>query len=193
MKTKYFLLIIGLVAFMQACHEDSYYPKPSALYRMPLPEHEYVAVADTMPYQFEISKYAIIKPDTSWIAEAHWVHIFYPDFVADVQLTYKAVHSQQELQRFVNESYKLTAKQQIKATAINEGKYTTPNGHVVSFAAIEGEVPTQFQFFTTDSTKHFLRGALYFRTSVANDSLAPVIKYVTEDITHMMNTLEWKK
>ncbi|GJM59594.1 MULTISPECIES: gliding motility protein [Persicobacter] len=192
MKLRYYFFSICLLIGAQACNDQSYYPKPTALYRIPLPEHAYISAPDSMPYDFEMSKYAVIKPDTSWIAEEHWIHVFYPEFVADIQLTYKAIDSQEKLEEFVNESYRLTHKQQIKATAIDEGTFTSANGHLVSVAAIEGEVPTQFQFFTTDSSKHFLRGALYFRTATANDSLAPVIQYVTDDIFHMMNTLEWK-
>jgi gliding motility-associated lipoprotein GldD len=57
---------------------------------------------------------------------------------------------------------------------------------------LTGEVPSHFQFFVTDSTQHFLRGALYF-PSVQEDSLSPVIEYVKKDIIHMLNTLEWKE
>jgi hypothetical protein len=44
----------------------------------------------------------------------------------------------------------------------------------------------------TDSSKNFLRGALYFDTKVANDSLAPAIAYMKKDIMHLINTLQWK-
>jgi gliding motility-associated lipoprotein GldD len=60
-------------------------------------------------------------------------------------------------------------------------------------AELEGEVPSQFQFTVTDSTKNFMRGALYFNTKVANDSLLPAIDYMKKDIMHMINTLEWKR
>lgn len=56
-----------------------------------------------------------------------------------------------------------------------------------------GEIPTPFQFYTTDGQKHFLQGALYFKTTLKNDFLAPVIPYLKKDIIHMLNTLEWKK
>ena len=57
---------------------------------------------------------------------------------------------------------------------------------------LQGEVPSQFQFYTTDSTRHFFRGALYFRTATDNDSLAPVIEYVKTDMIRMLNTLKYK-
>ena len=77
--------------------------------------------------------------------------------------------------------------------AIEESEIRTPTGDVASVFELEGEVPSQFQFYVTDSTKHFLRGALYFRTATQNDSLAPVIEYVKKDIIHLLNTLKWKE
>jgi hypothetical protein len=44
----------------------------------------------------------------------------------------------------------------------------------------------------TDSTRNFLRAALYFNTRIANDSLAPAIEYMKKDVMHLVNTLEWK-
>ena len=58
---------------------------------------------------------------------------------------------------------------------------------------LEGEVSSQYQFYTHDTTNNFLRGALYFETATKNDSLKPIIEYVKEDINHLVNTLEWKE
>jgi gliding motility-associated lipoprotein GldD len=57
---------------------------------------------------------------------------------------------------------------------------------------LSGQVPTQIQFYVTDSTKHFIRGALYFETASKNDSLLPVIKYIGNDIVKMLKTLKFK-
>jgi gliding motility-associated lipoprotein GldD len=48
------------------------------------------------------------------------------------------------------------------------------------------------QFFLTDSTSNFIRGALYFNVRPNNDSLAPVIRFVTDDIRHLIDTFHWK-
>ena len=44
----------------------------------------------------------------------------------------------------------------------------------------------------TDSTEHFLRGALYFNVEPNNDSLAPVLTFIEEDVRHLVNTFRWK-
>ncbi len=75
---------------------------------------------------------------------------------------------------------------------IDEVIIKTPSGKTATIAELNGEVPSQFQFTITDSTRHFLRGAVYFYTKVSNDSLAPAIDYVKKDALHLINTLEWK-
>lgn len=186
-------LLLPAAFLLAACDDNSYTPKPRAFNRIDLPDHAYLQLPDSLPYTFEYSKHARILPDSSWIAEPYWINIYYPELAANIQLTYKPVQGKDEkLREHFRDAIKLTSKHQIKAYSIEEGIMTTPSGKVAVVNEIEGEVPSQFQFFTTDSTEHFLRGALYFQTSTQNDSLAPVIEYVKKDIVHMLNTLEWK-
>ena len=57
---------------------------------------------------------------------------------------------------------------------------------------IEGSgAASPYQFFLTDSASHFVRGALYFNMKPNNDSLEPVIDFISKDIEHMLNTMEW--
>ena len=60
------------------------------------------------------------------------------------------------------------------------------------FFKVSGEVATANQFFLTDSTKHFLRGALYFNVAPNQDSLMPVNAFLIEDVRHLINTFQWK-
>jgi hypothetical protein len=45
----------------------------------------------------------------------------------------------------------------------------------------------------TDSTSHFLRGAVYFNTALKNDSLAPIIEYIKIDMAHLINSVNFEK
>lgn len=183
------LFILLLIA---SCSQD-YVPKPKGYNRIVLPPHKYVALADTFPYQFEYSSHATIRKDSSWMSERFWIDVYYPAFKASVQITYKPVgNNETTLKELVNDAYKLTAKHQIKAYAIDQTMLKTPHGHTAVVNELKGDVPSQFQFYTTDSTENFLRGALYFRTATKNDSLAPVIEYVKKDIVHLLNTFEWQ-
>jgi gliding motility-associated lipoprotein GldD len=175
-----------------SCTRD-YLPKPLGYNRLELPEPAYQSLPDTLPYSFEYSRHAQLLADTSNIRERFWIEVYYPQLKANVHVTYKRINNNNKLlKEFLDDAYTLTAKHQIKAYAINEAITKTPSGKTAVIAELEGEVPSQFQFTVTDSTKNFLRGALYFNTHVANDSLAPAIEYMKKDIMHMINTLEWK-
>jgi gliding motility-associated lipoprotein GldD len=184
------LTLLG-VLFLSGC-EKNYLPKPIGYNRLILPEAEYIQLPDSLPYTFEISKHAKLLHDTSAINERYWIEIYYPSLKSNVHITYKKITSQKLLEEFLNDAYTLTAKHQIKASGINEIITKTAKGETAVIAELEGEVPSQFQFTITDSTKNFLRGALYFNTKVQNDSLAPAIEYMKKDIMHMINTFEWR-
>lgn len=173
--------------------DRTFLPKPLGYNRLVLPDHEYVSLPDTLPYSFEISRHARLLDDTSRISERYWIEIYYPLLKSNIHITYKELKNDRALlKEFIDDAYTLTAKHQIKAYAIDEVIATTPSGKTAVIAELEGEVPSQFQFTITDSTKNFLRGALYFNTQVQNDSLQPAIEYMKKDIMHLINTLTWK-
>jgi len=186
-------LPIAIFIFVLGCTSSDFMPKPKGYNRIILPDHEYVSLPDTLPYSFMYSKHAKILRDSSWIAEPYWIDLYYPEFEASIQVSYKPIKNDIELlKEYLATAYKLTSKHQIKAYAIDEAIIETDREKTAVIAKLSGEVPSQYQFFTTDSTTHFLRGALYFNTATQNDSLAPVINYVRDDIIKMLNTLEWR-
>ena len=186
-----FISII-LFSIIPSCAKD-WLPKPRGFNRLALPPHQYRNSPDSLPYTFEYSTHATIYKDTSWIAEPYWIDLFYPDLIANIQITYKGINRDENLlEEYLADAYKLTSKHQIKAYSIDESFLLTPSGKTAIIVELSGEVPSQFQFVITDSINHFLRGALYFRTSKKNDSLAPAIDYVKADIIHLLNTLMWR-
>jgi gliding motility-associated lipoprotein GldD len=80
----------------------------------------------------------------------------------------------------------------LKASSIDDSSFTTANGINGVYFTVGGNAATANQFFMTDSSKHFLRGALYFDSAPNSDSLAPVIGFLKEDLKHMIGTLKWK-
>lgn len=187
---KHFTLVVSLI--LTGCSLD-YLPKPKGYNRIILPKSEYLPLPDTFPYFFEYSKHAKLLKDSSWIAEKNWITLFYPNMDASLQITYKPV-TDSIIREFLSDSYRLTSQHNVKAYAIEESILELPTGLYASFTELEGQVPTQVQFHTTDkdSTDHFLRGALYFKTATKNDSLAPVIEYLKKDIIHLLTSLTWK-
>ncbi|NLR92873.1 MULTISPECIES: gliding motility lipoprotein GldD [Flammeovirga] len=201
MKINNFLSLLFIPVILFSCGsstDQAYLPKPRGFHRIEMPNHAY---SDQVfknkelkgyPYQFELASNAILVPDSSFMSEPYWVEVKYPQFDATVDISYKKLANFDSLVGYTNTSNVLTFKHNVRATAIDEYSTQTNNGYAAVMYEIEGDVPSQFQFFVTDSTKHFFRAALYFPTSTQNDSLAPLIDYVKEDMIHMMNTLKLK-
>jgi len=190
-KKNYIPLI--LLFILGSCGSD-YLPKPKGYNRIDLPEREFTTLKNDVPYSFEHSVHAKVEPDSFNLTEKSWINLNYESLGGKVHLTYLALETDgKDIKTVVNDAINLTAKHQIKAYGIEESMMVTPKGYTGVVAELSGEVPTQFQFFVTDSTKNFLRGALYFNTAMKNDSLAPAIEYIKVDMIHLINTLEFKK
>jgi gliding motility-associated lipoprotein GldD len=191
MKVGFLSALFLQILLLVSCTKE-FQPKPLGYNRLILPEPSYRNSPDSLPYQFSYSSHAILLDDTSWVSERYWIEVYYPELKANIHITYKKIKDRKELRELVDDAFSLTAKHQIKANAIDEVVVTTPSGKKVVIAEVSGEVPSQFQFTVTDSTKNFLRGAVYFFTKVHNDSLAPAIDYVKKDAMHLINSLRWK-
>jgi gliding motility-associated lipoprotein GldD len=173
--------------------DQTYIPKPKGYNRIELPAHDYRQLAEQHPYTFQYSKFAVVEPDTFKLAEKDWIFINYPQFKANIQLTYKPLNNDPaRLRAFIDDTYKLASKHQIRASSIQEQRVLSKSGRTAILFKIEGDVPSPYQFYTTDSTGHFLRGAIYFPTATKNDSLAPVIDYLQADMLQLLNTLKWR-
>ena len=183
---------MSILIIAVSCSSD-YLPKPKGYNRLELPTPTFLDLPDSFPYSFQYSKHARLLRDSSWIAERYWVDIYYPALQSNVQVTYKPINGVEGLrEEYQEDSYRLTSKHQVKAYSIEDTNVRLPNGDIAVVTELEGQVPSQFQFYVTDSVRHFLRGALYFKTATDNDSLAPAIEYMKQDIMHLLNTLEWK-
>lgn len=189
------IIILGgvITCFLAACNNDTFTPKPKGYNRIDLPAHTYKPLQEDHPFTFEISTHSKATPHVSWLSEPHWIDLKYPELNATVELTYKDLKKEKDgVDGLLKDAHKLANKHNVKAYAIEESLIKTPKGYTAAIFELEGEVPSQFQFFITDSTSHFLRGALYFPISTKNDSLRPAIDFIKKDMIHLLNTLEWK-
>ena len=185
------LLFLSILAFA-AC-KKTFPPKPRGYPHMELPTRAYKTLRAEYPYSFEYSVHAEVRKHRSGQAEPYWIDIVYPAFDATVELTYKPLsRNPQKLVKIESDARRLAYKHRVRAYAIESRRIKTASGREAVIFELEGEVPSQFQFYTTDSTRHFLRGAVYFNTALKNDSLVPVIAYIRTDMLHLLNTLTWK-
>ncbi len=192
---KYFIISFIIGIFFTSCgsSEENYVPKPKGYFRMDLPVKKYVLFDSAYPYTFEYPVYAKVLPDTDKYAEPYWMNLKFPLFKGNVHISYKSV--KKNLSKFTNDAYNLAMKHIPKANNIEDVRICIKAHNVYGIIYnIEGEgAASTYQFFVTDSVSNFLRGALYFNFKPNNDSLAPVIDFVKEDINHFIKTFRWKK
>jgi gliding motility-associated lipoprotein GldD len=98
-----------------------------------------------------------------------------------------------QLDTLIRDAYTFANNHNNRASSIVDSVFQNKQGVEGIFFTIGGEVATPYQFFVTDSTRHFFRGALYYDTTPNQDSLAPVNAFLLEDIKHILNTFSWKK
>ena len=189
---KRFFPLAFLMLLCLAC-ESNWLPKPPGYNRIELPRHEYQRLEQGYPYQLDFSTHSRVEADSFNLDEKEWINLNYKEFGAKVHLTYKKIDQSTDFKTLSNDAFNLTAKHQIKAYGIEEAILLTPNGYSAVVAELTGEVPTQFQFFVTDSTSNFLRGAVYFNSALKNDSLAPIIEYIKIDMAHLINSVNFEK
>jgi len=96
------------------------------------------------------------------------------------------------LLRLMEEAYELTYKHTNKADFIQPKEIENGNGSVGLIYYVGGDAASNIQFFLTDTTSHFVRGALYFYTRPNVDSLKPVVEFMVQDIEQLMESWEWK-
>ena len=183
------LLILLMIASCGGKHPQ---PKPRGYFRIDMPEKQYVKL-DTMPrYSFEYPVYSTITPDFFSLDEKDWVNVQFPRFKGTIHISYKNVDN--NLAAYLEDAYNMMAKHITKATGIRDSVIIDPDRDVYGLVySVEGEgVASPLQFYLTDSTEHFLRGSLYFNLYPNNDSMQPVIDFITDDVRHLINTLEWK-
>jgi gliding motility-associated lipoprotein GldD len=187
------LAALFLIIMLNSC-EQATSPLPRGYMRIALPQKEYVLFDTVYPYTFEYPAYAEIRPDKRASAEPYWADMAFPRFKATIHLSYKKPKSTQDIYEFFDDGRNFVNKHIPKSTGFRERVYENDETGVYGILyEIRGpEAASPFQFYLTDSTNHFLRGALYFNLTPNNDSLAPVINFLRDDILHLIETLRWK-
>ena len=190
---KYFVLkgvlekmLIPLAAclWLVSCNSP-YVSKKRGYFNIELPKHAYKSFdIEHFPFSFEYPIYAQIVKDSTYFdatpENPYWINIDFPAFHSKIFLSYKEIGGK--------------AMYKIKRAdgSFRDSLFHTDNGVGGVFFKVGGNAATAKQFFLTDSTRHFLRGALYFEVAPNVDSLKPIQDFIQLDIDHMIRTFRWK-
>ena len=189
---KFLVLSSLFIILFSSCDNKHYQPKPKGYFRIDFPEKEYQKLDSMKYYSFEFPIYSHITPDYHSLQEKEWVNIEFPSYKGTVHISYKNVND--NLDTYLEDSYFMMSKHMSRAMGIRDSVIINPEKEVYGLIYfLEGEdVASPLQFYLTDSTDHFMRGSLYFNVRTNNDSLAPVIDFIIDDVRHLIETIEWK-
>lgn len=198
MKRNYLFVFLACAigaAFLLSCNSPYPYRK-KGYFKVSFPEKKYQLFdRPGYPYTFEYPVYAHVIKDTSFFdakAGDWWINIDIPRFHGRIYVSYKGV-TPRNFDSLVNDGFKMAYKQHTDvATGIVDSPIVTPNGVEGVYFSLSGNTATANQFFVTDSTRHFLRGALYFDATPNEDSLSIVNDFLKQDLKHLINTLRWR-
>lgn len=187
-------VLLGLVS----CRPNEPVPKPRGYARVALPEkHEYQLFERTdFPYSFEYARTARISQDDT-LVKAHpenryWLNVTYPDLNAVLYLSYNRMNSAKDLGKLLEDAHFMSFYHSKRADYVKDNTYRNEYG--VTGMAYEwgGASASAYQFVATDSTRNFLRGALYFDATPNADSVKPAAAFVEKDIQRLMQTLRFR-
>ncbi len=192
-------LSIGAALMLLSCRDYVPVPKPRAYPRVFYPEKTYTRfLAGGCPFSFDMPTYAEIEQDVSFFDEGPksdcWFTLHVRALNAQIHCSYYPITSRARFDELVQDAFTMAQKHNIKANYIEEIPIhrTADRVHGIVFS-LEGATASAYQFFLTDSSRHFLRGALYFKTQARPDSLAPVLDFMRQDLNRLVNTLTWQK
>ncbi len=191
-KTTTFLSLLAAALLLASCQRNHVLPKPRGYFRIDLPDTGFVVLDSMERYRFEYPQYAVITNDPYSPQEKNWINVEMPVFKASIHITHKKVDG--NLGQYLDDVHTMVTKHLQKANGMRDSLIVNDEHHRYGmFIEMDGKgVATPFQFYLTDSTRNFVRGALYFNFLPNNDSMQPVISRIRKDVDHLINTFEWK-
>lgn len=186
-------IVFAVVSLVNVSCREVIIPKPYGYYRIHLPEKNYQLFQSAdCGIQFDYPVYAEMAPYTGKEDADCWYNMDLKEFGARLHISYLPI-DQNRLRIYIDESYSLAYKHQVKASGIEEERISRPEAKVYGIIYhIRGNAASPLQFFVTDSLQHFLRGSLYFQNRPNSDSLAPVLGFIETDIDRLIASLQWK-
>ncbi len=203
-----------LMIFSFTACNSPYISKKRGYFNIDFPARGYQEFKqDGFPYSFEYPLYAKIVKDSTYFdsnpENPYWINIDFPQFHGRIFLSYKMIGGKalykikmpdgkykdslgiNQFDKMVEDAFTLTNKNNVVSNSIKDSLIHTPNGISGVFFKVGGNAATAKQFFLSDTTKNFLRGALYFDVTPNSDSLLPVQNFLQADLEHMINTFKW--
>ncbi|WP_240458440.1 MULTISPECIES: hypothetical protein [Sphingobacterium] len=122
-----------------------------------------------------------------------WKNLDFPQFNARLHLSYFNIGPHSTLEQLTEDARTFVFKHTTMASAIEQKDIFIKEQNIYGLEyEIQGNTASNYQFFISDKSKHYLRGALYFNEKPHLDSIQPVLDFVKKDIRHLINSTKWQ-
>lgn len=189
------LLLILVITTLAACTDAPPVPKPKTYLRLEVPKPQYLHYeAPDLPFTFDYPDYGEIVPLKRDRKADKWFNILFNRYGFEANVSYIPIRSDTSLAYMVNDCYTFLDKHKKFSSGIVEREYADGENRVYGTAfEIKGsEVVSPYQFYMTDSSRHFVRVALHCQSAPNNDSLAALIERIETDLNHLITSIRWK-
>lgn len=191
------ITILLLILFISCKDEVVPLPKPRIYPKVTYPDKNYTAIKiSDCPFEMDIPEYFKFIKDSGQTAEEEkhkcWFDLYCEELNTYMHFSYVDFNSREEFDKLVGDAFEMVDKHNIKASYRDEIRINKPEDRIHGLLFdIDGPVATPLQFYLTDSTKHFIRGSLYFKSRVNRDSIAPIYDFFKQDIDKMLSSFQW--
>ena len=185
------ILFLCVAVVLGTCGDSAPQPKPYGYFRIDFPEKSYREFQHKQ-VTFRYPEYATVVIDPMGNHQGDWFDVSFPAFNAKIHLSYHPIDHNFDV--LVEDARSLALKHIQKASGIRQTLIqhdsTRVYGLIYDISGVE--TASACQFFLSDTTTNFLRGALYFNIAPNNDSLAPIIRFIRQDIDTLAHSLRWR-
>jgi gliding motility-associated lipoprotein GldD len=191
MKIIYTLPLICCLFLHSCSDEEITIPKPSTYLYSKFNEHNFSEINSNCPYSFEISSH--FKLQNVYYGKEITCHKDIDLGKLNGTIHFSYIEMNKPVSEYINFSIDKVDEHKIKATAIEDSKIIRTKDKVYgTLFEIQGDVASPYQFYLTDSTKHFVSGVLYLNSKPNYDSLKPTLDYLKFELNHLVQTFKWK-
>jgi gliding motility-associated lipoprotein GldD len=193
MQTNSFLLsLLVILLATSACDDTNPVPKPSTFLRTEFPEHTYRSYLSPQNFSFNLAD--LYMPKTFEQAKTNYSvqEIDLGPLNGTLFLYYLRLPSKDSLSEIINFANDKVDEHKIMADKIDFEQIIEPQKRVYgTFFELKGNVATNFQFYLTDSSQHFLRGEILLNCRPNYDSLRPTLQYLKTDLQTLIKSFKW--
>lgn len=166
-------------------------PRPTAYPRIDTYPASYTAIG-LSHLAIEINDSAVIADRSHFPArDVSWIHITYPRYHASLYCTYTPITHSAPLDEILSNRYERMARNTGGASS-ELTEWINDAGVACRLLVTPSGTLTPVQYIASDSSRFVMSGALYMSgldKAPDTDSIAPVIRAVEADVTHMLHHL----